>query len=144
MSRLVWVLDFRILHLSRYAPSSSRDFLCNHSLPVLLLEVDGQSYLTADFTLLCNLDDADRSHYLGLVVALLVVVVIGVPGFFLFLLMKHHANLSEPDVTVWLGFLYEGIRVHASASTQTSALVVLSRLHSFGLVFRAGNNNRNF
>jgi hypothetical protein len=78
--------------------------------------IDGKSLMLADLTLECG--DPRWMQYLYPAIAIIVVYPIGIPSFFLGVLMYNRKELqSNPRVMLALGFLYEGMH---------------SRQHSYG------------
>jgi hypothetical protein len=68
-------------------------------------DVNGVSYLTADFTLICG--DATYNRFMGFAIPMVLIYPIGVPVFFFALLWTNRRILDTPDVMERLGFLYK-------------------------------------
>eukprot|EP00808_Paulinella_micropora_P032171 g2190.t1 len=68
-------------------------------------DINGVLYLKADFRLQCM--DQTWFNYLPLAIAGLIMYPIGIPAFFLYLLLRYRNRLNQPDIQAQLGFLYQ-------------------------------------
>jgi hypothetical protein len=69
-------------------------------------DISGVPYLLGDFTLRCY--DSSWYTWEGFAISMVMVYPVGVPCFFLALLLRYRTRLSEVGVRVQLGFLYAG------------------------------------
>jgi hypothetical protein len=87
-----------------FYPSVARNVLAFFSCR----EVNGVSYLLADFSVRCGPSDSQWSSYLPMAVVATIVYPIGIPALFLWLLWRNRASLEHSATMSWLGFVYQG------------------------------------
>jgi hypothetical protein len=68
------------------------------------IDVEGQSYLASDTSILCSSEHYQSFVPLGVIGILLFPVCI--PLLFLVLLFRHRHSRADPATAEWLGFLY--------------------------------------
>jgi hypothetical protein len=97
--RQFWKLLFYVLFLVYPYCSSTvlRTFVCK--------KIEGIDYLQADFSLTCY--NGDWNYWAKIAGAMVFVYPIGIPAFFMFMMLRYRGRLDEIGVRAELGFLYD-------------------------------------